>query len=185
MNNQPTKEVISMKSLTLSIFSIFCALAVFTSPLSGWASEASETQADALYAARGEDVQNAVLAAQMYGTLAEQTQGDDLAKAELLIKQAEAHYYIAYKQGDKKKIFKKGYKIAKEAVDLFPEPDFDQEEVKAKALYWYGANMARTLGLFSLGNVPKVMESMDAIEVLGYEDVYDYGPARLLGRLRF
>ncbi|MCY4644452.1 MAG: hypothetical protein OXB88_07520 [Bacteriovoracales bacterium] len=140
-------------------------------------------KADALYGARGENMENATQAALIYETLAAK-EAENMAKAALWIKQSRAIYYVAVKE-DAKIIYKKAAVPAQAAAELFPEPEtLEEEELKAKALYWYGTNVARTGSVINPRPAYKSVEIMKAIIEMGYEHIYDYGPYRVLGRIR-
>ena len=159
-----------------------------TSPV--LAEELNVTLADETYSKRGEDAENANTAAQMYKELAA-IEKDKVAKAELTIKQVRALFYFANNTGDEesgdKKVFKEGAKISDSLVLSLEDPeDSEEEHLKAEALFFYGAHLARTLSFSNLRSATKVVDAMNTIiEDLELEEVYHYGAHRVLSRLRF
>ncbi len=143
-----------------------------------------EEMADNLYSLRGVDISHAQAAADIYEELAKETE-DNLIKAKMVMKQVTALYYVAG-QEKSEDLFKKAYLAADAIVQLFADPEDDeQEELKTWALYWYGASLAQTLQYsFSGKNAVKVENTMTMILELGYEDIYHYGAHRVLGRIR-
>ena len=147
-------------------------------------------RAEEFYGQRGENVENALTAADIYHQLAIQESAQE-AKAEFLIRESEARYYVG-SHWDKKKYkltaYSQGVATAETVVKMFAQPaNPEQEELKVQGLYWYGANLGKhgkTKGIFaSAGNIPKLKEAMNTIINMGYEDIYSYGAYRILGRL--
>ncbi len=150
--------------------------------------------ADQLFAERGAAVANAQKAADLYGQLASAA-SEKGEKANLLVKQSAATYYVGTKAKDDKEKMKKheaGYNQAQKAIDLLKDQtdgDFDLEESLAKSYFYYGANLGKygeAKGIIaSLSRVPELKRNMQAISDLGMEDVEEYGANRILGRLYF
>ena len=146
----------------------------------------SVEKAEELYSQRGEDVEKARQAADMYKELAAQkTTEDKMAKAELVLKQVESMYYVANKLS-KSEIFREGSQLADGMVQLLAEPESsEEEELKASALFWYGACLGQfmrlTKNLSYKGALEKAMYMV--INDLQLEEVHEYGAHRVLGRM--
>ena len=138
----------------------------------------------------------------MYESLAAES-SDILVQAEMGVKQVTALYYIGSRLADKKALTK-GYNVADAIVQLFPEPlpgpdeDEDEElspeeelkaqraELKAWALFWYGTHLAAYMRITRQASLrKKVFRAMDTLIDSKYEDLYQYGAHRVLGRVRF
>ncbi len=153
---------------------------------------ADEVEAQALYSKRGENKDNAKLAADQYSSLA-QTEVSGLKKAQLLSKEAEAIYFYGSRVTDnevKKSAHDRGQKTAMVAVGILAaapgvakEPGFKTD--LATAYYWYGANLGKwgeaNGVLASLGRWPELKQNMQNILRLD-ETVEDFGVYRILGR---
>ena len=148
----------------------------------------SVEKAEELYRQRGEDVEKARQAAEMYKELAAQktTTEDKAAKAQLVLKQVESMYYVAGQLKDQD-AFEENVKLADSIVQLLAEPESsEEEEEKASALFWYGASLGQAMALASnAGRRKKVITAMNDIIDMGYEDLHSYGANRVLGRLYF
>ena len=147
-------------------------------------------RAEELYGQRGENIKNALMATKIYHQLAKQESAQE-AKAEFLIRESEASYYVGgYWDKRKYKLtaYSQGLEAAETVVEMFAEPaNPRQKEFKARGLYWYGVNLGKygqTKGIFaSTRNTPKLEETMNTIIDMGYGDIYSYGAYRVLGRL--
>ena len=147
-------------------------------------------RAEELYGQRGENIKNSLMAAEIYHQLAKQESAQE-AKAEFLIRESEASYYVGSHWDEKKYkliAYSQGLEAAETVVKMFAQPTSpEQEELKMQGLYWYGVNLGKhgkTKGMFaSAGNIPKLKEAMNTIINMGYEDIYSYGAYRVLGRL--
>ena len=153
--------------------------------------EMNESVADQLYALREESVEHALRAADIYRDLMAQTE-NRVTVARMAVKRSQALYYYGSQVNKKsagdedsvdKKVIKLGAKAADVAVKLLAEPESEEEEKwKMSALFWSGTNWLSTR---TLGNAKKGKATMEKIIKAGYEDIYHYGPHRVLGRLRF
>ena len=145
--------------------------------------------AEELYSKRGEDVENARKAAEIYKNLAT-TEEDKEAKAELLIRHLGSLYYVGNQltvKKEKLKFFRRGATLAETIVELVTESETPDEELLSWALYWRGVYLSKfgqTKGVLkSLGLAPDVKGAMKRIIEMGYEDINYYGTHRILGRI--
>lgn len=154
--------------------------------------------AEALFALRGEDTNNAKLAADMYGQIAA-NEADQLIKGNALTKQSLSLYFFATRQqgsSTKENLHKKAFEIADQAVvtlnkekDIFgATPAVNSPEGKtalAEAHYASAINMgkwAEARGvLASLGQWGNMKQHLEAV-VKNDETVEYYGAYRTFGR---
>lgn len=153
---------------------------------------ANETDAQTLFSKRGENKDNAKLAADAYSDLA-QSETVNLKKAQLLSKEAEAIYFYGTRVNDneiKKSAHDRGQKTAMVAVGILAQApgvarDPSYKTDLARAYYWYGANLGKwgeaNGVLASLGRWPELKSNMQNILQLD-DSVEDYGVYRILGR---
>ena len=145
--------------------------------------------AEELHSKRGEDVENARKAAEIYKNLAT-TEEDKEAKAELLLRYLGSLYYVGTQltvKKEKLKLFKGGAALTETIATLVTESETPDEELLSWALYWRGVYLSRfgqTKGVLkSLGLAPDIKSSMKRIIEMGYEDISYYGAHRVLGRV--
>lgn len=144
-----------------------------------------------LFEIRGENVNNALEASKIYGTLAA-SEEDQEEKGILLNGQAEALYYVgsqAKEDSDKVPVFKKSYEIAEQAIKTLLAAEGD-EEALASAYFWHAAGLGKygeAKGIASsIGKLPELKASSRAIlNMGGMEYVQEYGAHRILGRMYF
>lgn len=142
-------------------------------------------EARALFAKRGEGVENAKKAADIYYSLASNASG--LEKANLLIGAAEATYFVGIKTSAKKEkiaIHKRGYETSEEAKHLYEEGNASKRD-QAISLYWFASNIGKwgeAIGILrSLEEWGKRMKPA-LEEILALDDtIQDYGVYRVLG----
>lgn len=193
------------KHLTLALCLIF---SVHTS----YANQKAEL-ADATYAQRDFNeagVKKALEAVTLYGEAVAE-EADSLAKLNLMLAQATAHYFLgtAMSVKDDRKaqhraamdvsdaiMTEMGVNAAKaheltnqEISDILGRLEADQELILADAMYSKGINLAQWGSLnglsSSIGQLPVVQGLMQNIEKLGYAQIAEYGPYRTLGRIQF
>ena len=162
-------------------------LITFTLSLCTFATTSTEQQADELFNKRDIDVKYAKQAVDIYGELAA-LEKDSKEMARLTLKQVKATYAMATFSGEDKNIYTNASNLAKKVVDLFSDPqDFDEEELRLQALYWYAAAIARSMSLTTLGtHGPKVEEATN--EILNndsFSDAYYHGARRVIGRVYY
>ncbi|MBL6989959.1 MAG: hypothetical protein ISR65_09285 [Bacteriovoracaceae bacterium] len=151
-------------------------------------------EADELLSRRGEGVELAAQAADIYEALAQQ-ETDVLKKADLYISMSDAVYFVGTRTADepqeaKLAVFQRGMDAAKEAFALLElEPGVAKlEEYKtplSRANYFFSANLGKwgeTKGiLVSLGQWPTLKKHLNYMIALD-ETVESYGVYRVLGR---
>jgi hypothetical protein len=152
-------------------------------------------KADSIFDKRGEDRNNAQIAAGMFGTLAK-SEADVLVKAQAKVRESRAFYYLGRtteKKSEKKALYTKGYKAANEAVALLSaKPGVAKKDSYktdlAHAHYYYAANLGKwgkaNGKLSSLGKWPELRSNLDMIDGLGPEAqaLENYGSMRVRGR---
>ena len=177
-----------MKGGIMNLLSRVFLLSTLTLSLNAFANDVDT--AEELYDLREENVENAVKAGEIYGTLAG-VEEDLNTKADLIYNQARAVYYVGSVTEDKDQkleIFKRCYKIAETGMKLIgDEPeDYDQEELWAKNTFYFGAGLAKwgeTKGpVAAIGKWPKLRDTMESIISKGFADLEEYGANRILGR---
>ncbi|MBT7609253.1 MAG: hypothetical protein HN576_05825 [Bacteriovoracaceae bacterium] len=150
----------------------------------------SVEDAEFLFEDRGEDVANAVEAAEIYGDLAA-VSTEKGEKANLLYRQSEALYYVgtqAKSKDDQEKIHNNGVKVSEAAISLLEGQvdNADQKHTLTEALFFWGANKGKWGAargvLSSLGAIGPLKKSMNKILALN-EKVEKFGADRILGRL--
>jgi hypothetical protein len=150
-------------------------------------------------------IQKAQAAADIYAQLATEA-SDTKAKAELLVRQSEALYFVG--DADKANAVKiekhnQGYQLADQAVkslgvkDVSAITDAEVASLKSTlsaadlallgdALYYRGTNLGKwgqANGVTtSLGRWPELRATMELVGKLGLESVHEYGAARTLGK---
>jgi hypothetical protein len=150
----------------------------------------SVEDAEFLFEDRGEDVENAIEAAQIYGDLASLAT-EKGEKANLLYKQSEAIYYVgtqAASKDEQEKIFNNGVLVAEASIALLEGQvdNADEKHTLTEALFFWGANKGKWGAargvLASLGAIGPLKNAMNKILALN-EKVEKYGADRILGRL--
>ncbi|EQC49877.1 hypothetical protein M899_2605 [Bacteriovorax sp. BSW11_IV] len=142
-------------------------------------------EAQTLFANRGENVANAKKAADIYATLAAKASG--VEKANLLLGEAEAIYYVGIKADAKKEklsLHERGYEAAQKAENLLKASAATKTEI-AISNYWFAANIGKwgeAKGvLASLGKWYSDMKpALEEIKDLD-DTIQDYGVYRILG----
>lgn len=139
-----------------------------------------------LFSKRGEDAQNAKKAASIYEALAA-NEVNTVKKAELLVSQSEALYFLGTRQkssSDQIKVHTKGENAGLAASKMLKD-DESNKSLRARALYFYGSNIGKRglaeggtepLKLFKKVLKPKMNELIDLDET-----VEEYGVYRILG----
>lgn len=138
------------------------------------------------YSKRGLDANNAKLAAEIYETLAA-SEVNTVKKAELLVSQSEALYFLGTKQKSSSaqiKVHTKGEEAGLEASKILKD-DESNKTLRARALYFYGSNIGKR-GLAEGGTEPlklfkKVLKPKMAELISLDETVQEYGVYRILG----
>lgn len=142
-------------------------------------------EARALFAKRGESVSNAQQAADIYSKLASTATGTE--KANLLLGEAEAIYYVGIKASSKNSklaLHERGYGVAEYANSLLKANNASNTEL-AISLYWYAANIGKwgeAKGILSSlkqwkQNMKPALLSLKDLD----DSVQDYGVYRILG----
>ena len=163
--------------------------------ISAQAMAVTSTDADQLFAKRGEDFKNALAAANLYKTAAEGSRSNnDLVDNK--IGESSALYYYGNKvatKAEKISTFVRAYEAAQLAITKasaskgVPAAGFTKTDL-AKAHYFYAINLARwgnANGITSsIGKLPELMENLELVNTLD-ESVEEYGSLRTSGRVRF
>ncbi len=181
---------------------ILLALALSTSVFSNTTEEAAS-----LYSKRGLDSQgleNAKASAEMYKAIIAESQNiSDVEKAQLLVKQSEALYFVGLvlqRNDDDKgalKVFLEGYEVALEAVNMLgdgpgDEPDSigpkveGNEKILALSMYWELVNILRwgkIYGVFQALGKWKEIGKPRIIDILRLDPTtMNYGVNRSAGK---
>lgn len=168
-----------LMGLLLTVFSVSNALANFQT-------------AEELFKARGENVQNAVKAYELYKDMAT-TESNEDTKAQTFWLASQAIYYVGSKatdNSDRKNYHQLGMDVASKSIALLESKistlNAAQKEVLANGYFWYGANLGKwgeANGVASsLGRWPELQETMKKIIALKMSHIQDYGAFRILGR---
>lgn len=139
-----------------------------------------------LFSKRGEDANNAKKAASIYEALAA-GEVNTVTKAELLVSQSEALYFLGTRQksdSDKIKVHEKGELAGLKASEILKD-DESNNSLRARALYFYGSNIGKR-GLAEGGTEPlklfkKVLKPKMGELINLDETVEEYGVYRILG----
>ncbi|MDA8791735.1 hypothetical protein N9N67_00745 [Bacteriovoracaceae bacterium] len=149
----------------------------------------SKDEADALWQQRGDDLNNAKLAAEMYEEVSK-TVSTELTAAKLLLDASNAYYiYADYSKGKnlKKKFHTKGMNVAIRAQNLIK--DTEEKALLALAYYRHGINLGKwgkANGVASsIKKAPKLRSLMKKVIKMGFESMEFYGAHRTLGKLDF
>lgn len=180
----------------------FCSSVAFADA-SKFAGEAREHFNQRDYTEVG--INHARTAADLYGKAAAEA-ADINERAQYLTAQSEALYFVgsAIEDNDEKiAVHDEGVKVADQAVKLLGIQDvakITNAEIKelnsvlpaehrkalAEAIYQRGANLGawgQANGVLqSLSKWPELRRSMEVIERLGFVDIHEYGPYRVMGR---
>lgn len=171
-----------MKTLMLGL-----AAALFS-----FAASANYQTAEELYKLRGENVQNAFKAYELYLDMAKTEPSEDL-KAQNYWLAGQAVFFVgeaAKDNSEKKKYHTMGFEAAAKGVALL-EPKWDslsesQKEILANSYYWYGGNLGKwgeANGIASsLGRWPELQNNMKNIIALKMQHIQDFGAFRILAR---
>lgn len=152
----------------------------------------SVEEAEVLFEKRGESLDNATKASEIYLNLAKE-ETDLVLKGSLLSKASDAIYYVAARQGSdkaKEEGHKRGYEVAESAISTIESTGDQKDEtlvILAEAYYNYGANLGKwgeAKGVAtSLGQWPTLRAKMEhIINNLKKPAVRHFGAHRILGR---
>ncbi len=156
------------------------------------ATAATVEDAKNLYSKRGENKENALEAAKIFGELASK-EANDVKKSSYLISKSEAIYFYSNRVNSKKekiKYYTQGYETALTAANLVAsEPGVAKsEDLKtqlSRAYYFYSANLGKwgeAKGVLnSLSKWPTLKKHLNYIRK-NDDTVEDYGAYRILGR---
>lgn len=160
--------------------------------LFSFAATANYQTAEELYKLRGENVQNAYKAYELYLDMAKTEPSEDV-KAQNFWQASQAVFFVGERATDnteKKKFHTQGFEAAAQGVAIL-QPKWDslsevQKEILANSYYWYGGNLGKwgeANGIASsLGRWPELQNNMKNIIALKMQHVQDYGAFRILGR---
>ncbi len=148
---------------------------------------ATVEEAKGLFENRGQNADNAEIAANMFKDLATKA-ASAVEKGILKTKEAQATYYVGGLQtsdAKKKEVYGRGMEAAKEAFTTLDASAEASKTDKATAHYFYAINLGKWAEangvLASLGRWPELKEQLDIIDSLD-KSVDDYGSLRTRAR---
>lgn len=176
---------------------MFKTILVLASLIVFQASANDEATAQSLYEARGESLQNALDAANMYAALAAQKTNDEFEFARLKLAETRSMYYYGRAQttkNNKKKFHDLGLKSSQAVIDALSSSmgvakQESYKEALASGYYFYASHLGQwanangaLASLFRYGELVENLDAMKALGDIGVESEY-YGETRVRGRV--